>query len=63
MPTTSLHSDKVRGAPDGHIFDVITNGVGLMPAYRWPIPPEDRWAIVAWVREMQQQRREQEAAR
>jgi mono/diheme cytochrome c family protein len=63
VPTTSLHSDKVRGAPDGHIFDVITNGVGLMPAYRWPIPPEDRWAIVAWVREMQKERRDQEAAR
>jgi mono/diheme cytochrome c family protein len=61
VPTTSLHADKVRAAPDGHVFDVITNGVGLMPPYRWPIPPEDRWAIVAWVRELQQ-KRAQEAA-
>ena len=61
VPTTSLHGEKVRVAADGHVFDVITNGVGLMPAYRWPIPPEDRWAIVAWVRELQQ-RRVQEAA-
>ncbi len=63
VPTTSLHAEKVRSAPDGHVFDVITNGVGLMPPYRWPIPPEDRWAIVAWVRELQQKRREQEASR
>ena len=41
---------------DGHIYNVITNGQGLMPAYRWPIVPADRWAIVAHVRQMQQQR-------
>jgi mono/diheme cytochrome c family protein len=56
VPTTSLHADKVRNAPDGHLFDVVTNGVGLMPSYRWPIPPEDRWAIIAQVREMERQR-------
>jgi hypothetical protein len=32
-----------------------------MPAYRWPIPPEDRWAIVARVRQMQQQRQAEAA--
>jgi mono/diheme cytochrome c family protein len=63
VPTTSLHSDKVRTAPDGHLFDVITNGQGLMPAYRWPIPPDDRWAIVARVREMERQRLEEGASR
>ena len=63
VPTTSLHADKVRGAPDGHLFDVITNGLGLMPAYRWPIPPEDRWAIIARVREMERQRLEEGAGR
>ena len=63
VPTTSLHSDKVRTAPDGHLFDVITNGQGLMPAYRWPIPPEDRWAIIARVREMERQRLEEGASR
>jgi mono/diheme cytochrome c family protein len=63
VPTTSLHSDKGRGATDGHLFDVITNAIGLVPAYRWPIPADDRWAIVAWVRELQRERREQEASR
>jgi len=56
VPTTSMHDPKVLNAADGHIFDVITNGLGLMPAYRWPIEPHDRWAIVAFVRQMQQQR-------
>jgi len=56
VPTTSLHADKVRNASDGHLFDVITNGLGLMPSYSWPIPPEDRWAIIARVREMEKER-------
>jgi len=53
IPTTSLHLDRVRAATDGHLFDVITNGLGLMPGYRYPISPEDRWAIVAYVRTLQ----------
>jgi hypothetical protein len=56
VPTPSLHSDKVRTAPDGFIFGVITNGSGLMPSYKWPIPAEDRWAIVAHLRTLQQER-------
>jgi mono/diheme cytochrome c family protein len=58
VPTATFHQDKILNYPDGQIFDVITNGVGLMPAYRWPIPPADRWAIVAHVRQLQ---REQQA--
>jgi mono/diheme cytochrome c family protein len=54
VPTASLHDEKIVNYPDGQIFDVITNGSGLMPAYRWPIPPRDRWAIIAWVRRLQQ---------
>lgn len=45
-----LASDRVRGLPDGQIFDVITNGVRNMPSYRKQIPVDDRWAIVTWVR-------------
>ena len=39
--------------PDGQIFDTITNGLGLMAGYRYPIPPDDRWAIIAYVRQLQ----------
>jgi len=62
VPTASFHTDKLRTSPEGHLFDVITNGQGLMPAYRWPIPPADRWAIIAHVREMQRQRQREEGA-
>ena len=56
VPTASFHQEKILKYPDGQIFDVITNGQGLMPAYRWPIPPADRWAIIAYVRELERKR-------
>jgi mono/diheme cytochrome c family protein len=56
IPTASFHQEKILNYPDGFIFFVITNGLGLMPAYRWPIPPEDRWAIIAYVRELERKR-------
>jgi mono/diheme cytochrome c family protein len=56
VPTATFHQDKVLKYPDGQIFDVITNGMGLMSGYRWPIPPADRWAIVAYVRALQRDR-------
>jgi mono/diheme cytochrome c family protein len=61
LPTTSLHIDRLRAVEDGYVFEVITNGRGLMPAYRWPIPPADRWAIIARVRELQRQRQQEES--
>ena len=56
VPTASFHQEKIVNYPDGQIFDVITNGFGLMNGYKWPIPPADRWAIVAYVRELQRTR-------
>jgi mono/diheme cytochrome c family protein len=56
VPTATYHQDKILNYPDGQIFDVITNGVGLMQGYRWPIPPSDRWAIVAYVRRLEKDR-------
>lgn len=53
VPPPSFHDDRIRQMPDGQIFDVITNGVRNMPAYRYQIPPEDRWAIVAYLRALQ----------
>lgn len=52
-PPIDLSSERARGLPDGEIFDVITNGVRNMPSYRKQIPPQDRWAIVTWVRVLQ----------
>lgn len=53
MPPPSLHLDRLREAPDGHIFDVISNGIRNMPTYRHQVHVADRWAIVAYVRALQ----------
>jgi mono/diheme cytochrome c family protein len=58
VPTANLHQEKILKYPDGQIFDVITNGQGLMSGYRWPIPPADRWAIIAYVRQLERKRLE-----
>jgi mono/diheme cytochrome c family protein len=49
----SFHQDRLRDAPVGHFFDVMTNGFGAMPDYAAQIKAEDRWAIVAYVRALQ----------
>jgi mono/diheme cytochrome c family protein len=49
----TLHSERLRAAPPGHFFDVITNGFGAMPDYAVQVRPEDRWAIVAYIRALQ----------
>lgn len=49
----SLHHERVRQAPPGYIFQVITNGYGAMGDYGDQVPPEDRWAIVAYIRALE----------
>ncbi len=49
----SFHIDRLRQAPVGHFFDVITNGFGAMPDYRDQVPVADRWAIIAYIRALQ----------
>jgi mono/diheme cytochrome c family protein len=54
VPVPAFTEERVRLLSDGRIFDVITHGNGgLMSGYAYPIPPEDRWAIVAHVRHLQ----------
>jgi hypothetical protein len=49
----SYHIDRLRAAPVGHFFDVMTNGFGAMPSYASRVPPADRWAIAAYIRALQ----------
>jgi mono/diheme cytochrome c family protein len=49
----SFNDDRLRQAPVGHFFDAVTNGWGVMPSYAPQIPPEDRWAIIAYIRALQ----------
>jgi mono/diheme cytochrome c family protein len=49
----SYHIERLREAPLGYFFDVMTRGFGAMPSYAVQIEPRDRWAIVAYVRALQ----------
>lgn len=53
LPPPSIHLDRLRQSPDGHFYDVISNGIRNMPSYKHQIPVADRWAIVAYVRALQ----------
>lgn len=52
-PPPTYHSDRLRQAPLGHFYDVITNGYGGMYSYAQRVEPQDRWAIAAYVRALQ----------
>ncbi|MGC1969292.1 MAG: cytochrome c [Candidatus Acidiferrales bacterium] len=52
-PPPSYHIDRLRQAPVGHFFDVMTNGFGSMYSYASRIDPEDRWRIAAYIRVLQ----------
>jgi len=49
----ALYIERLKNAPAGYFFDVITNGFGAMPDYAAQIPVRDRWAIVAYLRALQ----------
>ena len=49
----NYHQDRLRQAPVGHFFDVMTNGWGAMPSYASQIGVEDRWKIIAYIRALQ----------
>ena len=49
----AFSEERLRTAPIGHFYDVITNGLGVMPDYQTQVPVNDRWAIVAYVRALQ----------
>lgn len=52
-PPPSYHIDRLRDAPDRHFFDVMTQGYGIMYSYADRLTPEDRWAVVAYIRALQ----------
>ena len=50
---SSFHTDRLREQPVGYFFDVMTQGFGQMSSYAVQVPPEDRWAIAAYLRALQ----------
>jgi mono/diheme cytochrome c family protein len=51
--TPTFHDDRIRAMAEGELFNTITNGKGTMMGYADKVVPEDRWAIVAYVRALQ----------
>ena len=52
-PAGNFHTDRLRNAPLGHFFAVMSNGYGAMPDYASQLTPEDRWAVAVYVRALQ----------
>ena len=59
----TYHQQRLRDAPDSYLYDVITNGHGVMYGYADRVTPEDRWAIVAYIRALQLSQNVAEAKR
>ena len=52
-PPPTYHSERLRNAPLGHFYDVMTGGFGAMGSYAAQVEPRDRWAIAAYIRALQ----------
>ena len=50
---TSYHIDRLREVPVGYFYNVIRNGFGVMASYSYQLEPEDRWAVVAYIKALQ----------
>ncbi len=57
VPPTSFHTETMYKREVGHLYNTIANGIRKMPAYGPQIPPEDRWAIVLYMRALQRSQR------
>jgi mono/diheme cytochrome c family protein len=53
----SLIDEPVLSFPPGRVFQVATEGYGLMPAYEARLSVQDRWAVVAYLRALQRSQR------
>jgi mono/diheme cytochrome c family protein len=52
----SFHEQRLRDVDDQYIYDVITNGFGQMYDYSMQLNPEERWAVVSYIRSLQYSR-------
>lgn len=52
-PPPSLHNARLRGISDGYLFDIVSEGYGLMPAFGYHLDERERWFVVAYVRALQ----------
>jgi mono/diheme cytochrome c family protein len=52
-PARSFHETRLREAPAGHFFEIMTQGFGPMPSYANQLSEHDRWAVIAYIRALQ----------
>ena len=52
-PPATYHTDRLRKMPVGYFYDVMTSGHGIMFSMANRVEPDDRWAIVAYIRALQ----------
>jgi hypothetical protein len=52
-PAGNFHTPRLQTVPIGHFFNVMTNGYGAMPDYAAQLTPQDRWAVVAYIKALQ----------
>jgi len=56
VTTASYHDDRIRENARGGDFNTITNGKNTMSPYADKLSPEDRWAVIAYVRALERAR-------
>jgi hypothetical protein len=52
-PPPSLHQPRIRNLQPGDVYQIVSHGYGLMPGYQSQLEPNDRWAVVAYLRVLQ----------
>ena len=52
-PPASYHTDRLRSMPLGYFYETITHGHGVMFPFNYRVAPDDRWAIAAYIRDLQ----------
>lgn len=53
VATPTYHDDRLRAMAEGEIYNTITNGKNTMMSYADKLSPDDRWAVIAYVRALQ----------
>jgi mono/diheme cytochrome c family protein len=53
LQPTSLHEPRIQQQPVGRIYYTVANGKGKMGGYAASLNPEERWAVVFYVRALQ----------
>lgn len=53
----SLRAAAMRALPPGFVFHVITNGFGRMPSYAAELSAQERWAVIAYLQQLQRSER------